>query len=272
MLVLAISPHLDDAVLSAGGRLGQLGAEGADVRVYTVFAGIAGPPFSPAARGLHDLWSLGDQDVVRHRRAEDRTALELLGAAPIHGPFLDGVYRRTADGRWLVDEKGQLLAQAPDERQLREDVSAAVRDLVRELDPALVLTCAAVGSHIDHVLARDAVLSAVTDRRVECWEDMPYGQRRPLPTPERHLRLAAPYPVVVERASWRAKLAAVDCYRSQHRMLWPRDPEVGPRFDEAAGERAAAFGVDGPVEVFWPCLPPTSSTEGDAARSGRDAE
>ncbi|MDA8391968.1 MAG: PIG-L family deacetylase [Actinomycetota bacterium] len=95
--VLAVSPHLDDAVLSAGATLAALVAAGRPVTVLTVFAGDPGPALSPVAERHHARCGLG-VDAVERRRAEDRAALTRLGADPRHGALADAVYRRRADG------------------------------------------------------------------------------------------------------------------------------------------------------------------------------
>ncbi|MGH3277767.1 MAG: PIG-L family deacetylase [Trebonia sp.] len=51
---MAVSPHLDDAVISAGAALAALAAEAWPVTVLTVFAGDPGHSLSPAARRHHD--------------------------------------------------------------------------------------------------------------------------------------------------------------------------------------------------------------------------
>ena len=52
--VLLISPHLDDAAMSAGATIAALTAAGSQVVVCTVFAGKPQPPFSGVAYEL--LW------------------------------------------------------------------------------------------------------------------------------------------------------------------------------------------------------------------------
>jgi LmbE family N-acetylglucosaminyl deacetylase len=59
--VLILSPHLDDAVLSAGGLMDRAVKDGAHVVAATIFTGDAdlqGEP-SPLVRELHEWWGLG---------------------------------------------------------------------------------------------------------------------------------------------------------------------------------------------------------------------
>src|SRR4051794_28705960 len=101
--LLAISPHLNDAVLSVGGGLAQAAEHGAKVTVYTVFAGTAPPPYSGAAERMHSVWGFSpEDDASLHRRNEDVAALGHLGVAYRHGRFLDSIYRKRPDGRWLA--------------------------------------------------------------------------------------------------------------------------------------------------------------------------
>ncbi|MCZ4125410.1 PIG-L deacetylase family protein [Streptomyces sp. H39-S7] len=256
-LVLAVSPHLDDAVLSAGGRLFELAAEGAEVIVFTLLAGIPEPPFSLLADLFHEEWGL-EGNPVAERRAEDGDALKLLGSRPVHGSDLDVIYRTGPDGLWMVDMDGPSAAyETDDEPGLREHLAGSVARVVAELGPDLILTCAAVGEHIDHRRTRDAVLTAAGDRvPVRCWEDLPYAHRSADPPilPDG----AVLGPPVAERATdegWSAKYAAIECYRSQHSMLWPSGEDFRPSFDAHATAQARSLGLTGRAELFWPVLP-----------------
>jgi LmbE family N-acetylglucosaminyl deacetylase len=241
--ILAVSPHLDDAVLSAGARLHDLTAHGHEVVVLTVFAGSAFPPYSPLARELHELWGLSD-DPVGARRLEDLAAVARLGATPRHAGFLDAVYRPDRTG-WQSTEvcAGDALVRAELAGAVRAALAAA---------PDLVLTAAAVGGHIDHVLVRDAVLAECRDAdvAVELWQDLPYaGTTSQVPRLPDGVRLAAGRPVPVSGPAWRAKCAAVGCYASQLRMLWPEQADI--EVPLAAYARAAAGAAAGLAETFW---------------------
>src|SRR5688500_13646524 len=87
--LLALSPHLDDAVFACG----DLIASQPVTFVATVFT--AGPSPGDGRRrlwdadcGFHD-----GQPVMRVRRAEARAALSLLAALPMWLPFRDAQYR-----------------------------------------------------------------------------------------------------------------------------------------------------------------------------------
>lgn len=241
MRILAISPHLDDAVLSAGARLHDLAAGGHEVVVMTLFAGSASPPYSPLARELHKLWGLGD-DPVGARRREDAAAIAQLGATALHAAFLDAVYRPGRSGWRATDECAADAA-------VRAELAVAVRGALA-WRPDLVLTAAGIGGHIDHVLTRDAVLAECRDAAVpvDLWQDLPYaGTTGDIPKLADGLRLAAG-PVAASESAWRAKAAAVRCYPSQLTMLWPEHPDVETPL---AAHARAAGGAGKPAELFW---------------------
>jgi LmbE family N-acetylglucosaminyl deacetylase len=114
--VVALSPHLDDAVWSIGGALADAARRGADVTVATVLAG------DPSSRGPAGHWdkrcgfrSAGKAAEVR--RAEDRRACAAIGARPIHLAYWDESYQRGGDDReiWaalapVVDVADRVLA------------------------------------------------------------------------------------------------------------------------------------------------------------------
>lgn len=107
--LIALSPHLDDAVFSIGAALSGARAAGADVRILTVFAG---DPDSLAAPGWWDgkagFRSAGE--AARARREEDQRACALIGAAPIWLPFPDHQYARDLPDVWETLEP--ILASA----------------------------------------------------------------------------------------------------------------------------------------------------------------
>ncbi len=179
--LLVISPHLDDAVLSVGAGVAKTAREGAKVTVYTVFAGTAPPPYSPVAQEMHEVWGLSpDDDAPSHRRREDAAAVGHLGADYRHGPFLDSIYRKLPDGRWLTDRVvgPRQEGQRPDiDQELVTEIKDDIKSVIEELDPELVVTCAAVGGNRDHVTTRNAALLAAFEKNVpiRVWEDLPYA-------------------------------------------------------------------------------------------------
>ncbi|MGE5464741.1 MAG: PIG-L deacetylase family protein [Syntrophothermus sp.] len=149
-----LSPHLDDAVLSAGGLIYDQAQTGLSVEIWTVMSGF--PPegeFSQFAQLQHYMWGFPTaEEAVRARREEDRRAAAVVGAGTVHLDFLDCIYRRGSGGEWLYSD----ISVPPHEsdadlpRRIAEEVSA-------RLQPEDIVVCQlSIGSHVDHVLVRQA--------------------------------------------------------------------------------------------------------------------
>lgn len=230
--VVVVSPHLDDAVLSAwlvltGNR---------PTRVISCFAGIP----HPFVQGSWDhRTGLPSAAAVAVRRAEDVSALALAGSEAVHLDLLDEQYRGGRD--------------AP-----RAELAALLREHLT--DAHEVWLPAGLGGHVDHIAARDAALSATTSaQRVRLYADLPYagqpswpvdvtGSARDLavhcllsvlgrPARAQAWRLALDsggirmdltrrHIVKLTRSQFRAKVTAVRHYRSQMAALrcGPRHP------------------------------------------------
>lgn len=194
--LLAISPHLDDAVLGCGALI----AARPGAVVLTVFAGRPAPgaALTPWDRdcGFH-----AGEDVIGRRREEDAEAVSLLGASVVWLDFLDSQYHCSPTPEALL---------------------SAIGTVVRAHDPIEVVVPLGL-FHSDHHLASDASLLLAAndpDRTWIAYEEAPY----------RTLTNAANERVAELRArGWRLrrvsrrvrtadtarKREAVGCYRSQ---------------------------------------------------------
>jgi LmbE family N-acetylglucosaminyl deacetylase len=149
-----LSPHLDDAVLSAGGLIYEQAQIGIPVEIWTFMCGypLEGE-FSPIAQKLHEVWGFSSaEETVRKRRVEDENAASVVGATTRHFDFLDCVYRRGPNGEWLYSEI--FVPPHKADEGLPAQIAGAIFAL---LNPDDMLVCQlAVGSHVDHVLVRQA--------------------------------------------------------------------------------------------------------------------
>ena len=149
-----LSPHLDDAVLSAGGLIYEQTQAGTPVEIWTFMAGApADTEFSPFAELLHQQWGFSSaEETVQSRREEDRNAAARVGATTTHFDFLDCIYRRDEKGEWPYYN----ITLPPHE--MDAGLPQQIADVILpRLKPDDVLVCQlSVGSHIDHVLVRQA--------------------------------------------------------------------------------------------------------------------
>jgi LmbE family N-acetylglucosaminyl deacetylase len=147
MRITAVSPHLDDAALSASSAL--VGAT-----IVTVFTALP-PPHLAASWWDRLTGATSSLDRQRERLAEDAAVMRLLSARGIHLDEPEDQYRDgDPDLAGAVDQLTGLLAAADE-----------------------VWLPSAIGGHRDHAFARDAGLRAAAaagHSRVVLYADFPY--------------------------------------------------------------------------------------------------
>ncbi len=149
MSIVAVSPHLDDAALSASAALGA-----GDATIVTVFTALPAPD-RPASWWDRLTSATSSLERQRERLAEDAEAVRLLTARALHLDEPEALYR---DGD--------------------PDLGRAVERLTEVLAGAgQIWLPSAIGGHRDHTFARDAGLRAAAaagHREVILYADFPY--------------------------------------------------------------------------------------------------
>ena len=172
-----ISPHLDDAILSAGGLIHEQAWDGKRVEIWTLVCGF--PPeanLTPFAQILHFQWGFTTaEETVRVRRAEDERAAAIVGAKAVHfDGFPDCIYRCGKNGEPLypVDV---FMEPNPAEADLPAIMTST---LLPQLASNDVLVCPlGIGGHADHLLVRKAVEGL--NRPLLYYADIPYLLNHP---------------------------------------------------------------------------------------------
>lgn len=231
-----ISPHLDDAVLSAGGLIYDQAREGIPVEIWTLTCGF--PPESgltPLAQVLHFQWGFASaEETIRLRRAEDLRAAEVVGAKAVHFDFLDCIYRRGSDGEALYPADVFVPVHAA-EAEYPAQIAATLARVLKRDD---VIVCPlGVGGHVDHVLTRAAVERLVLgeveglNRPLLYYADIPYLMNHRGQLVGKSAGLSPNVQPVSEAGliAWQEGIAA---YASQ----------LGTLFEDAAAMRAAVRG------------------------------
>lgn len=106
-MLLVISPHLDDAVLSCGELLSY-----SDALVVTVFAGVPDGELPVTDYDVRSGWK-NARDAMIGRRAEDARAMAVLNCGSVRFDFLDRQYGVEADSGELVDCIDQVMRESP---------------------------------------------------------------------------------------------------------------------------------------------------------------
>jgi LmbE family N-acetylglucosaminyl deacetylase len=140
--LIVLSPHLDDGILSCGGRIAKITAGGGRALIVTFFTGE--PTLAEIPASLRRFCD------YRERKAEDSRAAAVLGADVRWLDFVERAFRPPSlPGFQAVFRTPPLDQQALAEL---EQVEAAIAELLAEHPSAEVLAPLAVGHHIDHVV------------------------------------------------------------------------------------------------------------------------
>lgn len=191
-----ISPHLDDAVLSAGGLIRTLAGK-TDVTVVTIFSKATPNNPSHSARtfvrqcGYHD-----SETLFQDRRKEDRKVLKNIGVHIVHLGFVDALWRmldrpavwRRQLGRWLPE----IVSVYPTyrfhvsrgrprkgDRNLVGQIVGRLTQLLPADGQYMVFCPRAIGRHVDHVITRQVCEEAFPQTLI-AWTDFPYNVRENL--------------------------------------------------------------------------------------------
>lgn len=161
-----MSPHLDDAAFSVGGTLAALSVAGHQVSVVTCFTRSVLGSTGFALACQTDKGLAADVDYLAVRRAEDRAAMVVLGATPLHLDLPEAPHRGYAGAPEL------FAGVRPD-----DDVWRPLAAQLSALSADLWLAPQGLGGHVDHLQVLRAV--AALDRPVAWWRDSPYVLRDP---------------------------------------------------------------------------------------------
>ncbi len=213
-----VSAHLDDAVFSCGGLIARQKARGDEVVVITVCAG--DPPvgeLTPFAYDLHRRWG-GEGSPVGLRRAEDHVACGRLGAAVVHLPIPDAIYRRSIQGEAFYPDSASLFGTIAAGDAVRIDETAAA--LERAVPPeSEVYVPLGIGAHVDHVLTRHAAERLASPRWY--YRDVPYVLHDLAGMPADPPARATEASIELAEEEIEIWVAAAGEYHSQLSSFWP---------------------------------------------------
>lgn len=178
-----ISPHLDDAIFSAGGLMSKLRGK-VDMTIINVFtsAGVGGQTLS-ASTYLKQCNESDAQLLFAKRIKEDQVAGQMLGAKVINLGYQDALWRTKSKSSYPIPElnaiyptyrlhvsKGHISRH---DFPLMQDLSARIKAIIKEPE-FYIFAPIGYGKHVDHVLVRDVVTQSFAANRIIYWSDFPY--------------------------------------------------------------------------------------------------
>jgi LmbE family N-acetylglucosaminyl deacetylase len=225
-----ISPHLDDAALSCGGRIRRLANAGERVLLLSIFASDlpAGQPLSWLMRSNHIRWSAGDSPFCL-RRMEDAAAARVLGAEYAHMDLLDAMYRRSSTGQPFYQKDTVLVpVDTGDQEKTSPILRQKLAEQIARLEASEIhLFCPlGIGEHVDHLLTRYAVEQIAGSYHLSYYEEFPYVTR---PNAFEHWQMShrelmdslVQEMVALSEEEIIARIEATACYTTQIPFLFP---------------------------------------------------
>ena len=205
---LFVSPHLDDAIFSAGGLAGLLADRGWTTVLVTAFTRSVVPATGFALACQLDKGLAPDVDYMALRRREDRAATSVLGfSETLWLDLLEAPHRG-------YNSAPALFGDMHEEDSVRIPLAAALIEVAAQLDPDLVLAPQGLGNHVDHQQVTAAATECFRPERMAFYRDTPYAIRQPNARPLASLRASEPRVVGIAAALDR-KIAAAQAYTSQ---------------------------------------------------------
>ncbi len=187
-----ISPHLDDAVLSAGGLIAYL-SQYTQVEGISVFTTASPRPYTFSVRQFLRQCGYEDADqLFTSRREEDREAYSLVNIVPRHLGYVDALWRKISTPGFFRRLFSHILPEfvhvyptyrihivrgkiSRHDEGLMHNLGEALKALIGEDKQCVVFCPIALRSHIDHIFIRDVCLKNFEN--VILWSDFPYNIR-----------------------------------------------------------------------------------------------
>jgi len=216
------SPHLDDAILSAGGKIIELTKLHKKVCVVTVFTNFRTHTSSRATRHYLHASQIGNTTILGASRiSEDIRACKVVGADYYYLDLTDGSFR-TTDAQIVYPDYnlvyGGVLAKA--DTKTLQDVYRLIKTFNKDFAKKGTQSFGplGIGNHIDHLIISSTLIK-LNMSNVLFWEDVPYrwDNRANICRLSKLRRTVGSFdklPVNISTYASEKKLA-VGCYKSQ---------------------------------------------------------
>lgn len=240
--MLALSPHLDDAIFSCGATLARLADRGIRVALVTAFTRSVAAPSGFALTCQTDKGVHPDTDYMALRRAEDRAAADVLGVADvIHLDLPEAPHRG-------YESPAELFGAPREDDTIGRPLRAHLSELGQ---PELVLAPRGLGGHVDH----RRLVAAIPERWrpvTVLYRDTPYALRATTAALD-----AADRPVPIA-AQLDRKLDACAAYATQLGFQFGGETAMRHALREHAHSEGRRLRAAGPAEAL--ADPPSRSS------------
>ncbi len=180
-----ISPHLDDAVFSAGGLMSQLSEKGSEIILINVFTKASNPPYTLSVKRF--LSSCGYDSVDKlfeDRITEDASVAKQINAKVINLGFTDALWRQKKGAHSKIAELNYVYPIfrftiergfiSHHDKPLIKELENLLKQKITENEDTVIFCPLGIGLHTDHLIVRQAVSASFNN--VVFWEDYPYSE------------------------------------------------------------------------------------------------
>lgn len=186
-----ISPHLDDAVFSAGALLYEL-AKKTRVVVINVFTEGGNRPYTYSIKRYLQLCGYTDvKRLFEDRKKEDSEVMSVLGVDYHNLALPEAPYRKldASDLSLLRKIPGSLIPEfkhsyptyrwhvvkgrmAESDKSVVATIENAISGIIERPDESYLFCPLGVGDHVDHIILRDLCTNEFNN--IVYWQDTPY--------------------------------------------------------------------------------------------------
>lgn len=186
-----ISPHLDDAILSAGGLLSSLSGKTKIIVINVFTKSVDDKPTLSAWKYVKAMRYKKAKKLYEDRRKEDKKAFAQINITPINLGFTEALWRKKTG--MIANTLGKLLPEfcsiypiyrlhitagkiaKADEKIMAEITKQITVIITQEKDP-VIFAPLGIGKHVDHCIVRKICANAF-GKKVIYWSDFPYNVR-----------------------------------------------------------------------------------------------
>lgn len=181
-----ISPHLDDAVFSAGQLLSLLQLQ-KSAKVINVFTRAGDSPYTLSSKRFLKLCGYADaESLYKERIKEDKQVFRKLGISSINLGYSEALFRKKKkSNNYFSAFIPEIRSIYPTyyshvvggrvskfDANLEEKIAARLKNVITK--PKVILFCPlGVGRHVDHIIVRRACEKL--DQKIIYWWDFPYS-------------------------------------------------------------------------------------------------
>lgn len=189
-----ISPHLDDAILSAGGLISYLASK-TTVEVITIFTKPSPKPYTLSTKVFLKNCNFRDaEDLFNKRRLEDQYVFTKLNLNYHHLGFTDASWRKKINPNRILKVFSKIIPElihiypiyrnylkkgvtsghvSNEDEQNVTLIKQKLNKIIKNKKNILIFCPIGIGLHVDHILVRNLCQNSF--KNIIFWSDFPYS-------------------------------------------------------------------------------------------------